>query len=219
MPTAREQLIDQAKDAIKRGASLRAAAKDHNIPPSTLCDRLHKSQPIKVAKISAQKLSPAQERFVADWAKAQEAVGRPRTKIQVRSFASQILIEAGATEGVSIRWIDRFLKRHPDVKTKKTTKLESKRAAGSTRKAYEKFYRILREQCAQKKITSPLLTNMDEHGIQEIETNGGTVIGDSLTSKAFQITSNNTTWVSVIEAGTADGRRLTPVVIFTGTSL
>jgi len=60
---------------------------------------------------------------------------------------------------------------------------------------------------------------MDEHGMQEQETIARTVIGDSLTGRALIESPNNTTWVTVIEAVTAEARRLTPVVIFTGASL
>jgi len=60
---------------------------------------------------------------------------------------------------------------------------------------------------------------MDEHGMQEGETEAGTVIGDSLTPKALVTSSKGTTWVSIIEAATAEGIKLTPVVIFTGASL
>jgi len=55
--------------------------------------------------------------------------------------------------------------------------------------------------------------------MQEQETNKGKVIGESLTSKAYVASSDGTTWVTVIKAITVEGRRLTPVVIFTGASL
>jgi len=56
--------------------------------------------------------------------------------------------------------------------------------------------------------------------MQEVEsTEGGKVIRDSLTTRAYKETSKATTWVSVIEAVTVGGWRLTPVVVFTGASL
>ena len=56
--------------------------------------------------------------------------------------------------------------------------------------------------------------------MQEVESiEGGKVISDSLTLRAYKETSKATTWVSVIKAVTAVGVRLTPVVVFTGASL
>jgi len=55
--------------------------------------------------------------------------------------------------------------------------------------------------------------------MQEGETEAGTVIGDSLIPRALVTSSEGTTWVSIIEAVTVEGVKLTPVVVFTGASL
>lgn len=49
------------------------------------------------------------------------------------------------------------------------------------------------------------ISNMDEHGMQEAETKTGGVLGTELTNRAYVTVSSNTTWVSVIECGTAGG--------------
>lgn len=97
--------------------------------------------------------------------------------------------------------------------------LDSARTRGSTRTNYEDFFQRLREQLDSKDIKPANIANIDEHSIQELETRAGTVIGSSLTRRAIVTASDDTTWVSVIECGTAEGRRLSPVIIFTGTSL
>jgi 4-hydroxybenzoate polyprenyltransferase len=97
--------------------------------------------------------------------------------------------------------------------------LESSRIRGPSHEAYEDFYGRLHAQIEEKDIKPENITNMDEHGMQELDSKGGKVKGTSLTSSAYVTSSDGTTWVSVIEAGTAEGRRLSPVVIFTGASL
>lgn len=62
------------------------------------------------------------------------------------AFAQEILLEGGDIESLSPRWIDRYLKRNPRVKTKNSTLLESARVRGSTREAYEDFYGRLKYQ-------------------------------------------------------------------------
>ncbi|KAL8284992.1 hypothetical protein RB600_009431 [Gaeumannomyces tritici] len=60
---------------------------------------------------------------------------------------------------------------------------------------------------------------MDETGIQEGESRAGKVVGSALTKATEVKQSDCTTWVTILEAITAAGVRLTPVIIFTGLSL
>ena len=117
------------------------------------------------------------------------------------------------------RYVDRFLRRNPAVKMKYSTLLESSRVRGSTSEAYEDFYDRLAFQIKDKKAKPANIANMDEHGMQELETRAEKVIGSSQTKRAYVISSDATTWVSIIECGTIEGRRLKPVIIFTGASL
>jgi len=55
--------------------------------------------------------------------------------------------------------------------------------------------------------------------MQEMETATRKVIGNALTNRTYIQTLEGTTWVSVIECGTVEGKRLSPVVVFTGASL
>jgi len=60
---------------------------------------------------------------------------------------------------------------------------------------------------------------MDEYGMQEVEITAGIVIGDFLTNRSLITSPDRAPWVSVIEAVTVEGRRLTPAIVFTGASL
>lgn len=61
--------------------------------------------------------------------------------------------------------------------------------------------------------------NIDEHGLQEGDSRPGKVLGDALTNKALVSKSDNRTWVMILESGNAQGKRLQPTVVFTGTNL
>jgi hypothetical protein len=219
MATVREQLIQSAIEKVQQGATQAKAAALYGIPPSTLSVRLRGATTIKHSKIHKQRLSPSQEIFLTDWCLNEESAGRAPSRRQVTAFAQEILAEGGDLERLGARWIDRYLRRHPRVKTKNSTLLETSRVQGSTRDAYEDFYGRLRYQIDSKRILPKAITNMDEHGMQELETRAGTVIGTSLTKRALVQSSDATTWVSIIEAGTAEGRRLNPCIVFTGASL
>ena len=89
--------------------------------------------------------------------------------------------------------MDRFLRRNPAVKMKNSALLESSRVYGSTREAYEAFFKRLAFQIKDKKVIPANIANMDEHGIQELETRAGKVIGSSLTNRIYLQSSNATT--------------------------
>ena len=55
--------------------------------------------------------------------------------------------------------------------------------------------------------------------MQEVKITTGTIIGDSLTNRSLITSPDRAPWVSVIEAVTVKGRRLTPAIVFTGASL
>ena len=166
MSESRERLISAVlADIRQNGLSRKKASSIYGIPPSTLHDRIHGSTTKKRSKIRAQRLSPAHERFLIDWILHEEATGRCPSRRQVVAFAQRILIESGDEKPIGGHWIDRFLSRHPKLKAKKSTLLDSARARGSSRTAYEEFFRLLRQVVDEKKIKPYNITNMDEHSI------------------------------------------------------
>jgi len=139
------------------------------------------------------RLSLEEERFLVEWCLSEEAARRPPSKARIKRIGEIILKEAGDFTPLGYRWPDRFLQRHTRVKTKKGVLLDTERKRGSTRAAYEDFYARLRHQINTKDIPPSRITNIDEHGMQEGETEAGTVIGDSLTPKALVTSSKGTT--------------------------
>ena len=134
-------------------------------------------------------------------------------------FATSILKRGGDNDKLGARWVDRFMKRNPSIRTKISSPLESARARGSTKEAFTTFFDHLEAQIRDKAIIPANIANMDEHGLQELESRDGKVLGSALTKKAYVTTTDATTWVSIIECGTAKGKRLTPCIVFTGASL
>lgn len=219
MPHHREVLIAAALAEIQEGERIKPTAEKYGVPRSTLQGRLRGRLPHSEARQRDQRLSPEQENFLAQWCLHEEASGRAPTRQRVSSMGNSILAEGGQDRALGKRWIDRFLKRNPQIKSKPSDQLERERARGSTRPAFEQFFDLLERLVAEKKIEPRNIANMDEHGVQEGESKAGKVIGDSIASRAYVTSSDATTWVSIIECGTAEGRRLTPCVVFTGASL
>lgn len=124
-------LLDQAISEVRNGLSQRAAAKKYGVPQSTISDRMRGTPSLRAAKIPQQRLSPAQESFLCKWILNEEKAGRAPNRRQVSGIATSILKRGGDNDKLGARWIDRFLARNPDIKTKLSKPLESARVRGS----------------------------------------------------------------------------------------
>ncbi|KAL8311252.1 hypothetical protein RB597_002045 [Gaeumannomyces tritici] len=209
----------RAIQAVESGASVRGSARDWNVPRSTLRRRLRGGRTQRQAKELDQKLSKEQESFVANWICMEEVAGRAPTRGMVREFAQIMLPTKPEAGQLGKHWIDGFLSRNPTVITKVGRGLEAARAKETTKEAIQAFYSCLASQIAARNITPENICNMDETGLQEGESRAGRVVGSALTKAAEVKESDCTTWVTILEAVTATGARLTPVVVFTGLTL
>ncbi|KZL64049.1 hypothetical protein CI238_04498 [Colletotrichum incanum] len=87
--------IAQALIAIADGLSIRTAAQQWGIPFSTVRYRIKGIQPRALAFAGQQRLSPIQEKHLADWVRIQHALRLPPTHRQLKDFAERILQIAG----------------------------------------------------------------------------------------------------------------------------
>ena len=92
--------VARALFALESGTSLRQAAREHNVPLSTLHDRIKGTQPATVAFEFRQILSSVQEKHLASWIHIQGLIGRPPTHAQVRAIAASIADPTGEARTV-----------------------------------------------------------------------------------------------------------------------
>ncbi|KAL0929961.1 transposase [Colletotrichum truncatum] len=161
-----ETEVNQALNAVASGQSVRKAAHDAGIPPSTLQSRLKGSQARNVAFSSFQKLSPAQESHLAEWVRIQAALGLPPTHQQLKEFAQRILDIRGTTQPLGRNWIQFFIKRNPSIKVHRARAIDSKRVNGASTNVIRQWFQQLALP-EIKAIKPHHRYNMDETGILE----------------------------------------------------
>jgi 4-hydroxybenzoate polyprenyltransferase len=218
MAEERENRIAQAIRATAERPTA-TAARMHGIPRSTLRGRQDGATTNREAKIPTQRLSPIQEEDLVNWILDEEAVGRAPTLLRIRRFAEQICKFSGDDDPLSRGWVYRFISRHECIKTKLARSLETKRAKGTTKEELDVFYNRLGTQITEKDVHPADILNVDETGVAEGETEAGRVVGTALTRFSYVAENDSRTWVSILEAASATGRRLRPVVVFTGKTL
>jgi hypothetical protein len=192
--------------------SVHKAASIYDVPCSTLGDRI-KGLPTRAEAHADQRaLSVAEEEVVVEWAKVPGCWGIPMTYSTLTKYASEI---SGRHIGES--WPKRFLARHPDFKVKATLGLEKCCAKALNKTAVEGYFNILEEVVHEYHIKPGNQWNMDEKGVQlGIRAKVAAII-DRDQATVYSVEDGNRELVTIIEAVCADGRALSPSVIFQGT--
>ncbi len=130
-----ENAIQSALEAVNNGQSIRKAGEAFDVPFSTLRHRVvSRAQPKGQYEAEVmQKLSPEQEKHLATWVLAQEALGFPVKQKEIELFANRVLDASGSSETVGKNWLRKFINRNPALKAKKDRRVEAK-AAGRVKR-------------------------------------------------------------------------------------
>ncbi|RYP47539.1 hypothetical protein DL768_006416 [Monosporascus sp. mg162] len=214
-----EYRIEQALAEVAAGAQQKATANKWGVAESTLSTRRRGARSHAQGHQHQQVLTPLQEEELVKWILDEEDGGRTPYDFEIRQMAEYINQANGGGHSFGKHWVKRFINRHPTLRSKLQESVEASRASLDLPDKIRDFQRRFKVIVRDLKIKTENIVNMDEIGVQEGETKKGRVIGTVLTMRGPRKVSEATAWVTIIEAITANGRRLTPVVIFTGLNL
>ncbi|WKT54119.1 hypothetical protein QSH57_004703 [Fusarium oxysporum f. sp. vasinfectum] len=198
---------------------LRASARKHSIKLSTLKDRCAGGQDIRTAHQKDLSLTVVQEDDLVNYIIERERAFQPLTRQEIHDFAQALSAVNGDVSYIGKNWVDRFVSRHETIEMKPSRVIDAARKRCVTEEMLTEYYDGLSYVVESKKILRSNSYNVDETGVQLGETNGGTVAGTVMTPSSERIKSDNSTWSSILESISADGRRLTPTVVFKGENL
>jgi len=168
----------QALDAVASGKSCRKAAIEWGVPRSTLQDRIDYNTNHQSAAEHLQRLPPILEDRLTKWVLTQEALGRSITHSQLKVFGERLCRLQNDDRPLGKRWIKRFLRRNPILKTKRQITVDSVRVNGATTDIIKAWFQYF-ELPAIKAIRLENRWNMDEAGIMEGVGLNGLVLGSS----------------------------------------
>jgi len=212
--------IEEACDAVRTGLvpNLAQAAKQYGIRYGTLRNRyLSLTQPTKRAHNDEMLLDEGQEKVLVEWMQFLGMVGRPISRSTLWPKIQEL---CGRMPGKT--WIWHFLWRHPEVKLRKASGLDPKRAAAFNYTTVNNYFEALKKVIDKHNIPWENIYNMDEKGLQL----GGGRKGDG--QKYFysredrgnyKIRSAELELVTVIESCCADGTAFMPGFVFAGKSV
>ena len=215
--------INKAIDAKNRGdyRSLRAAARAFDVPYSTLAHRAQGRREQSTWSQGRQILSTAEEEALVARIDEMHQAGHPSTIGFVGQMAQMVVNQrhGGGPEGrnftVGTNWASRFLKRHPDLKSRWTRSLHNDRAKAVTYSAISAWLDRFTTTCATESIETRDIYNMDETGFNagHMQRRKAVVVRGK---HAVARQPNDRSWFTSIECVSASGVPLQPQIIFKG---
>lgn len=197
--------------------SIRKAAIQHGIPKSTLVDRINGRQSHSVAQEDRQRLSPGEEAAILAWVLRLQAWGWPPRVQQVRSMANELLLAKGDKKPIRPNWPQKFMTRHPEVKTAYIPPLDKERAMAQDPEILSGWFDLYLQTKTTYEVDERDIYNMDEKGfMQGVIAKLKVMISKYDKKKAYMTQCGNREWVSLIECVSMDGRSLPPWIIFKG---
>ncbi|KAL8573331.1 hypothetical protein ACOMHN_032793 [Nucella lapillus] len=216
----REEDLQAAIQAVKKGKGLREAARLHDVPPSTIKDRMKGRTPFH--EVERTVITTREEDQLVAWIKECARRGYGRSMSQVQRAVQTILNERGAVTVFKDnlpgkKWISLFMKRHRDVSFRTPQALGAQRAAVTVDKITDWFKLAYDEITAAGGVLDDpsRIFNCDETGFQ-LGSGGFTKIIASKNERVYQVTSDTHTQITVLACVSASGEVLDPLIIFPG---
>jgi hypothetical protein len=226
----REANIENALQAFKEGKfrSLRAAAREFGVPPTTLDRRAKGATSRRTSNEHNQACSPAEEKAIIDWLQRCQKQGFPIHHDMLKAMAEYLIAKRNLTNRrntltanhLSHNWPSRFIARHPDLLSIMSKPIDHARTERCTRKAFEKWFKVYRHALRTHRDALSNIYNMDETGFQMGDGAKSYVVVDKcLGTTGYVNTPSKTENVTVIECGCMDGTVLPPFTVFKGKNL
>ena len=225
MPTKRnhppdyEQHLLQALEDLKQDPtlSIAKAAAHRAVPPSTLRDRKNRGMQNPTAAHQHDcLLSSTQEDILVKWALFQDDMGIPPRQELLKEKAEAILHLNNPDVRIGKRWVDRFMKCHPELQSRFSQRLDCQRAAAGNPKLMERHFSIFQKAVRDYKVETMNIWNMDEKGFLLGIANKVKVICRRGRKNPRYTCDGSRELITVLECVSAKGGLLPPMIVTKG---
>jgi hypothetical protein len=147
--------------------SIRKAAEQHGIDRwERLRDRINGMKPRKEEAESRQRLSPQEEKIIERHIQQLEVWGWPPMVSQLQRMATELLRAKGDLgPDIGTNWSQRFLRRHPDLKSRFVLPLDKDCVITEDPKQIQRFFELFQTTKEKYDIHDNNIYNMDKKGI------------------------------------------------------
>ena len=230
-----EAQVQKALKGIKDGTykSVYDASMQLNLNESTVHYRHKGKTKSRVdAREAQQALSKAEEQALARWVTQITRSGYPARHPTVREMAEAIRMSrhseansdaantnVNSYKSLEQQWVDRFLKRHPELKTVAGRTIDSSRVRESSPEKLKRWFDEFERVIDEYKVDAKNIYNMDETGFSIGTMQASHIIINKTIRTQLQAAPGRQEWVSIIECVSMDGTAIPPLTIFKGERL
>jgi len=223
MPTYSEEDLTTAITAYRNSeyTSIRKCAYAFNIPLTTLSKRLRTRTSRSKSHESQKILSTAEEETLLKTVTRLSKSGCPITLLLTRDLAEEIRLSRFRLSSTPTsypplgkRWLDKFRKRYPELKTVYSRALDVSRFEGVNYPVINAYFDALTDLFLENSYPSDAIFNVDETGFALGTTLPSKVLIKRGDTRAFKKISGRQEWITVIECVGASGVALPPLLIF-----
>ena len=217
--TEQEGRLLLAIEAIqkKQIPSIREAARQFNVPHSTLASRLNGTANRSNIRANNHKLSILEEQSLLKWVISMDSRGAAPRHPQVRDMANILLAERGTSpiQTVGEKWVYNFIRRQPELTTRFSRRYDYRRAQCEDPKTIQQWFDTVQKTIIQYGIHPDDIYNFDETGFaMGVISSTRVVTRAEYYGRAKLLSSGNREWVTTIECIRACGEALPPCIIF-----
>ena len=203
----------------KEIAAIREAARQYNVPESTLRTRLRGTTNRAETRANNHKLTKTEEESLIQWILSMDQRGGAPRPTTVREMANLLLKarETTPVQTVGEKWVYNFIKRHSELATRFSRRYNYERAKCEDPKVIREWFNRVQRTIIQYGILPEDIYNFDETGFAM-----GLIATTKVVTRAEYygrrslLQPGNREWVTSIECTNASGWALPPCLIFKG---
>jgi hypothetical protein len=198
--------------------SIRAAARLYSVSEATLRRRVHGRVGRADYRPVGHKLTITEEETLRAWLIDMDDRGYPLTPANLQSAANLLLqARTNSTDCVGQNWPSRFIKRQPDLQTRYNRKYDYQRAKCEDPVLLQQWFNLIHNTIIKYGIITDDIYNFDETGFaMGIASTSQVITSSDRRQKPHLIQQGDREWATVIEAISAKGFILPPMVILKG---
>jgi hypothetical protein len=199
-----------------RVQSVKRAAEIYNVPRTTVQDRRAGKPSRRDCEPNSKRLNKLEEEAIVERILEESARGFAPTKADVRAMADKLLQERESNP-TGKNWVDNFVKRTPELRTRWSRPYDHQRAACEDPVAIQRWFDLVQAMKQKWGIVDDDIYNFDETGFMMGKISSQLVItGSEGYGKKKRVQPGNREWVTAIQGVGASGRRIPPFVVFAG---
>lgn len=212
----RLQLALEVYKNQQKPVSIRKNARMYGVLRTSLQDKIKARRSAKEYHEQYQRLNVLEEKALIDWILRLQAWGWPARVDQVREMARFLLDKKNDKKPLGINWVQKFLDRHPQLKTAFIPPLDKERASAQNRQIFEEWFALFLSVKTEYSVSESNIWNMDEKGFLQGVIGKEKVVISKYQAKVYMTQPGNRELVSLIECVSMDGKLLQPYIIFKG---